>query len=309
MTHVEWWANFFQYSSNTTLLYWVFNQAIPTWLITILILNCRNAKNSAFLGSAAFCYSPFATFGIIPFVLYSLLRNYEGRRTIIQKLNQIITPQNVLFPLSILIIYGSFYKLNESGLNVCGFVFSKSIINPESRFKELIPVQSLIVIIAIFLIFEVAIYFILLWKEIRIDRSGFLLLAATELLLIPFYYMSLSNDFVMRASIPALFVLMIFLTRNLISKKGINRILIICTLIIGFYTPLCELDRSLYNTFTMESNAYDKLYSMKDVLTKDDETLKSYNLTEKIIILDKTQYFSHHYKDRFFFKVLAKQDK
>ena len=27
--HIERWAKYFQYSSKTTLLYWVFNQAIP----------------------------------------------------------------------------------------------------------------------------------------------------------------------------------------------------------------------------------------------------------------------------------------
>lgn len=28
-THIEWWAGYFQYSSNTTQLFWVFNQSIP----------------------------------------------------------------------------------------------------------------------------------------------------------------------------------------------------------------------------------------------------------------------------------------
>ena len=38
-SHVDTWAGYFQYSSNTTLLYWVPQHAIAAWLITGLVLN------------------------------------------------------------------------------------------------------------------------------------------------------------------------------------------------------------------------------------------------------------------------------
>ena len=37
--HIEWWATYFQYSSNSTCLFWVYNQTIVTWLMTLIIIN------------------------------------------------------------------------------------------------------------------------------------------------------------------------------------------------------------------------------------------------------------------------------
>ena len=39
---LEWWNGLFQYSSNTTSIYWTFNQTIPLWLIMSLLLNIKN---------------------------------------------------------------------------------------------------------------------------------------------------------------------------------------------------------------------------------------------------------------------------
>lgn len=306
ITHVEWWAGIFQYSSNTTLLYWVFNQALPTWLITMLVLNGKNSRNVAFIGSATFCYSPFATFGVIPFVIYSLINGEIGQKqTLIQRFKQSITLQNLIFPICILIVYGSFYISNQMSLNVSGFILSEEIINPNSLIKTSIPNLVLLGIIGIFAFCEVGVYLLLLYKEMVVERNGYLLVAAAELLLIPFYYMTLCNDFVMRASIPALFVLMIMLTRHIIYNKGLGSILIVGSILVGFYTPICEMNRSVNNTFVMDKNKYDYLYSMKDILIKDNEILHTYNLTEKMILLDKAQYFSYEYKKNFFFKILS----
>lgn len=68
--HIEWWAVFFQYSSNTSMLFWVFNQAIPVWCITALLLQSENSPYSAALSALTFAYSPWATFGMIPLALY-----------------------------------------------------------------------------------------------------------------------------------------------------------------------------------------------------------------------------------------------
>ena len=47
--HIEWSIPNFQYSSFLTQLFWVFNQAIPAWIITILILLQKNNRNIVFL--------------------------------------------------------------------------------------------------------------------------------------------------------------------------------------------------------------------------------------------------------------------
>ena len=71
--HIEWWPYYFQYSSQTTLLYWVPQQAIAAWLITGMVVDCIYEKhNLKYLGIAlasAILYSPFGLIGIVPFLL------------------------------------------------------------------------------------------------------------------------------------------------------------------------------------------------------------------------------------------------
>ena len=72
----EWWAGYFQYSSNTTLLFWVPQQAIPAWLATGLILDAgRNGRAWTYAGlvlAALLIWSPIALLGILPFAVAGL---------------------------------------------------------------------------------------------------------------------------------------------------------------------------------------------------------------------------------------------
>ena len=79
-THIEWidGAKIFQYSSHTTQLYWVFNQSIPIWLISAVLLLVKNKRMGAW-SSLAFAYSPFATIGLIPICLVAMLSE-KGKR-------------------------------------------------------------------------------------------------------------------------------------------------------------------------------------------------------------------------------------
>lgn len=67
--HLEWWTKF-QFSSITTQLFWVFNQCIPAWLVTILLFLQKSNKYMAVLLAAAMlnCTLPFV--GLIPFAAY-----------------------------------------------------------------------------------------------------------------------------------------------------------------------------------------------------------------------------------------------
>jgi len=64
--HLEWWGGIFQYSSFITQLFWVFNQAVPAWLIILIFLNEKNVKNYAVLILTALAFSPLEAFGMIP---------------------------------------------------------------------------------------------------------------------------------------------------------------------------------------------------------------------------------------------------
>jgi hypothetical protein len=81
--HIENWAVYFQYSSNTTLLYWVPQHAIAAWLSTGLVLNTFAGSQTlklAVMGIAsAILWSPFGVIGLLPFLIAILFMNRGSR--------------------------------------------------------------------------------------------------------------------------------------------------------------------------------------------------------------------------------------
>lgn len=307
ITHIERWAGIFEYTSNTSQLYWVFNQALPVWLIMMLLLNCRNGRNAAFLGSMTFCYSPFATIGIIPYVAYFMMKKDEGENTIIDtdrdkrsvlsqireafwtalaRLKQNLTLQNILMPGILLLVYAPFYTSNKENLAIRGWVFN------------LVPMERHLILMnyLLFVILEVGVFFVLVFKDMKRASKGLLVITILELSLIPFYKMSTTNDFVMRASIPALFLLMIMMFLQLLSRKGPSRLLVIIVLTIGLYTPITEINRSVWYTIIKNDQSVAQSISLGDIQ----------NSQKKFLELWNTNYFAHGYQETFFFQVLSK---
>jgi cell division protein FtsW (lipid II flippase) len=100
-----------------------------------------------------------------------------------------------------------------------------------------------------FIMLEFGLYALLIYPYVhstnRQERLTFWLLAGT-LTLVPFYCMGLYNDFAMRASIPALFLLQIFVARFFIHYQGfLFKAVMLALLIIGAQTPTRELARAL----------------------------------------------------------------
>ncbi len=67
--HLEWWTEGMQISSNTTCLFWVFNQAVPAWIATLLFLNERDAGCYAVIFVFAFLSAPLPCVGLAVLML------------------------------------------------------------------------------------------------------------------------------------------------------------------------------------------------------------------------------------------------
>lgn len=76
--HIEWWAPWLQYSSQTTLLFWAPNHALPAWLGVALIWRHRDTglalAPAALLLLAAALWSPLACVGLLPLLALATLR-------------------------------------------------------------------------------------------------------------------------------------------------------------------------------------------------------------------------------------------
>jgi hypothetical protein len=74
--HIEWWASFAQYSSNSTLMFWVPNHALPAWLGLLLALRHWRtpelARMSLMLAAAISLWSPLSAVGLVPFFVAGL---------------------------------------------------------------------------------------------------------------------------------------------------------------------------------------------------------------------------------------------
>lgn len=234
---IEWWSHYWgrkssfyvvaQYSGNTTLLYYVPNQAIAGWLATALVLNTIYTRSygeylpTCFL--ALLLWSPFAAVGLIPFGLVAAWR---------LRVKDYCTASNiVLVPAAVAILTA--YYLSRAFPGEGGWPVVREF---SARALPLL----------LFLALEVGAYFVCVAVWIREQTALDRQVAAIALLFLifcPLYSYGHYNDWVMRSSIPALFVLWIFLLRSL-EKKSI-RVLACCAWLIGASTSVVEVARSL----------------------------------------------------------------
>ncbi|MCZ2127629.1 MAG: hypothetical protein LC099_07630 [Anaerolineales bacterium] len=234
ITHLEAWANGLQYSSFTTQLFWVYNQAVPAWLCVILIATLsREAKNNQkdrrapmiLLWTLCFFFAPLASIGLLPYLFLELIRQTDFKTPFKNLRWEILLPAIVIFSLSY-------------------FFFSANAAAQSRGFQSLPPLKFL----AFFLLEGGALWLILApfkFRDARWILTGILLAA------IPFIQLGSGRDFVMRASIAPLFYLMLLTGEALFNSSAPRRmrIAIFCLLIFGAFTPLYEINRSVYRTY------------------------------------------------------------
>ena len=102
--------------------------------------------------------------------------------------------------------------------------------------------------VLIFFIIEVGILWLLVAREHKADLR--LYAVGGMLLLFPFIKFGNGHDFVMRASLAPLFVLMVWCGETLLNKdiQTLKKYLLLTCLLIGSLTPIYEINRSIYRT-------------------------------------------------------------
>ena len=224
--HLELWSNRIQYSSNTTLLYWVYNQTVTTWLIVAMLLNKLPEENLFFITAMAFVYAPFPTIGLIPFTCYFI---FTKKNFFLQKIKKAISFQNTAGAAAIFLMMTGYYTSNYSQQNF-------------NWYSETFPQYVYFVLIEFLVIALILL--------ITTERKMLLTLTVACLLIFPFIQFRNAPDFTMRASVPALFVLMMITIDFLKGKHSGNfaKVALTVLLIIGAITPLNEMMRSVYFT-------------------------------------------------------------
>lgn len=233
--HMEWWAAQWQFSSQTTQLFWVFNQAIPAWLSVVLILNMENNTNVFFVWSLMLLYSTFPFIGMLAVVPSVLIRNIKQRETKSNyTLKDIFTFDNLVGGGSVFLI--SVLYLSKGGA--------------EADFSLLDLSGGGWLLYLVFIMLEVGCLFISVYWNSKHQLLYYCILG--WLCLCPILDIYGEKNFCMRASIPALIVLYILVIRAIIQgmeqHKHKQVIIILILLLVGAITPLHEMVRSVSKT-------------------------------------------------------------
>ncbi len=245
--HLEWYFPNFQFSSFTTQLYWVFNQAIPAWVITMLLYHQKNNKNLIFIYSCMFLCSTLPAIGMLPIVIYLGIKNGEkdiknvfNKNHFINMLKCGFSIQNLVGALFITPITYFYLTNNISGGNVGGGVSNSSQW----------PLQMYLIWFLLFFMLEVGLYLACVWNKYKKDPMFYLI--SLCFLIYPFIHVGSSNDFCMRATIPALIILYLYIVSMFYgednTKNKIIAPIITVLIIIGSMTPIHEISRSIYYT-------------------------------------------------------------
>jgi len=244
ITHLETWAGNLQYSSFTTQLFWVFNQAIPAWLVISVIARSGEAatKQSSHLKEVAsftsfprndiilfwtlcFFFAPLASVGLLPYVLIELIKQTDFKAPFKNIHWEILISAVIVFLLS------SFFFTSNTAAQSRGF--------------QSLPLDKFL---AFFLLEGGILWIILAPSKYRDPRW---IVTGILLALIPFIQLGSDRDFVMRASTAPLFYLMLLTGETIFNKSSslITRYSLLALLLLGSLTPLYEINRSIHRTY------------------------------------------------------------
>ena len=248
ITHLETWAGNLQYSSFTTQLFWVFNQAIPAWLCIVMIVTLSEAKGLSpiepetlrsqsalpqsdtrgqlvFIWSLCFFFAPLAAVGLLPYILIELVKQTDFKSPFKNLRLEQIASALIIFLLS------TFYFLSNTAAQSRGF--------------QSLPLDKFLA----FFLLEGGILWLLLAKSKYKDPRW--IVTGVLLAITPFIQLGSDRDFVMRASIAPLFYLMVMTGETIVNQftSRTLRVTLYGLLLLGSLTPIYEINRSIYRTY------------------------------------------------------------
>lgn len=255
-----------QYSSNITLLRWVFPQFVPTAVTLTLLFRYRNQYEMWGMCIAPLIlYSTFAFVGMVELLLLLFAADCIKNRQVRTQFRRFISMGNVVTVLDIVLF----------AVYIGGNVLQEKPETAQMGFTLIDYSERIWVLI----VFEIAWMFWMVLLMKNESHNGVLWVASISLFLFPFFTMGMYNDFCMRASIPALLCLCFLVTKNLIQsifvKENRDRfyagVLIVCLLLGGsgnyheLYTGYIGADHSQKNYSVINYNSI-YWYLSSDVL-------------------------------------------
>ena len=226
--HIEWWARFAQYSSNSTLMFWVPNHALPAWLgLLVALRHWRQpelARVTLLLASSIALWSPLSAAGLVPFYLLGL----NWRRD----LAQLLSVRSGLPFLALAALVARYVTMDTQSIDR-GWAID--VFRDQRMFWA---------VYALFCLLEFGVLALVLLRLRAVDLKA--AVAVAILLLLPFCRFGPGNDLVMRCSIPALAILALACVKPLAaSPRPIARTALAAILAVGALGAAQEPERAV----------------------------------------------------------------
>lgn len=242
--HLEQWASssWVQYSGNTTLLFWVFNQTIIPWVCTLCVLQEVTPKRFVPFGLACFGAGPYPFFGLVIICVargIQMLLKKGDREGRIALMRQALSLGNIL-ALALSSVYVFFFTGNHS----------VATSGDRMQLLGLAPGASIRLTIVFYLL-EAGVFVALLWKHHK--REPLLWLSAVVLAVLPFVHFGSWYEVCYRVSVPFLLIICLLCARTLLDysdklmKQPVRETarvwLLVIWLALGAVTPVFEFAR------------------------------------------------------------------
>ena len=230
----------FLYRSNNDFLSQCYNQ-LPVWIVVPLMLQNRKIRNYAFLGLLLFPFSPWGTVGIALMMGVDAFVYFVKTRSITKFSKEVLSVPNLCAIFSVFLVFSMFFACQNAfeGSQSFGLV----------RLEEFTP--QIFMGTLLFWACEFGIYYFLTWKKYKRDYLYVSILIM--LLVMPFIWVSSrhSRDFCMDATLPQLYVLMIYMIdyfkdeflnkeRNYSEKFKFRNLFLVFFLGLSFTSPVFD---------------------------------------------------------------------
>lgn len=285
LEHIDTANNYFCMSTFITQWFWVFNQSIPAWLITILFVNEQRYESLGIYVALLLPYSPFPVLGIAIWFLITIIFGFNLDKKInFNRVKYLFSLSNVLSVIAVIPI-GLLFMQNSSDK---GIVFIKRMLEGN--------LSITLIMYVIYLILEFGIYSIIITKENRKRVISYFAIFAV----LPIFYLGGGLDLGNRATIPILILLYIEIIKfiDIANERKLYKRLIALSIILclASVTNFNEFYRSIVRTYENKINNYSN-YSDGYVTFSEFE-----NKECRIFIKN----FVAPYDDNFFYKVMLK---
>lgn len=252
---IEQWNKLSFWGSNTTLINWVYNQAIPSWVATMLLLNFGKVRG---IPALTLCFlsisAPFSVVGLAPLALYYVVRTaVEGPSTAF-KLKRLLNAPNIIAAIGVVPV-ALYFSLNRSTNITFG------IAN--------LPIDIWLWQLAMLLLLEILVFVPFIFKQIR-KSPEFYILLATCLACLFIQMKGRYGDFNSRVELPLNYFMTLqicIFIKNWSRLKRMVRVAFLAVSLLAVVTPALETARVAGMTLIkprekFRSHLYDTIFDI-----------------------------------------------